>query len=167
MPEPPQPEPLKNPVVSDVIEIIDDNERIIDVVILSTEDQGKIGIQIKNYIPREPVETLVEEVIPVSAVDEKPKFMGGDENEFTKWVLKNMTYPEEAMKNGIQGRVICSFVVDAKGNVTNVKILRGVDSSLDKEAIRAISKSPRWTPGEQRGKPVRVSYTFPVIFQLR
>jgi len=100
-------------------------------------------------------------------VEEKPKFMGGDENEFTKWVYRNMRIPEIAKENNIQGRVICSFVVAADGKVVDVKVLRGVDPSLDVEAFRVISMSPKWTPGKQGGKPVRVKYTFPVIFQLR
>ena len=164
---PPPPEMPKIPVVSDVIEIVDDNEKIKDDLILSTEDNKNLAVQVMDYVPKQVVEETVEEDIPVAVVEEKPKFMGGDENEFTKWVFKNMTYPEIAKENNIQGRVILSFVVGPDGRVVDVKVLRGVDPSLDKEAVRVVSMSPRWTPGKQRNKPVRVKYTFPVIFQLR
>ncbi len=163
---PPPPEIPKIPVVSDVIQIVEDDVSVNDNIILSTEDDKNIGVQVMDYVQQQEDE-LEEEDIPLAVVEEKPKFMGGDENEFSKWVSKNMTYPEVAKENGIQGRVICSFVVTAEGKVADVKILRGVDASLDKEAIRVISMSPRWTPGKQRTKAVRVKYTFPVIFQLR
>ncbi len=163
---PPPPEIPKIPVVSDVIQIVEDDVSVNDNIILSTEDDKNIGVQVMDYVQQQEDE-LEEEDIPLAVVEEKPKFMGGDENEFSKWVAKNMTYPEMAKENGIQGRVICSFVVTAEGKVADVKILRGVDPSLDKEAIRVISMSPRWTPGKQRTKAVRVKYTFPVIFQLR
>ncbi len=163
---PPPPEIPKIPVVSDAIQIVDDDVSVNDEIIFSDEDDKNVGVQVMDYVQAEE-EEMVEEDIPLAVVEEKPKFMGGDENEFSKWVAKNMTYPEMAKENGIQGRVICSFVVTAEGKVADVKILRGVDPSLDKEAIRVISMSPRWTPGKQRTKAVRVKYTFPVIFQLR
>ncbi|MCL2098359.1 MAG: energy transducer TonB [Bacteroidales bacterium] len=164
-PELPQPEPLKAPIFSEVIEIVEDNTQIKNDLIFSGEDIKNLGVDIKEYKPQ--VEDDIDEIIPVAVVEEKPKFMGGDENEFTKWVFKNMVYPDIAMENNIQGRVILSFVVGADGRVVDVKVLRGVDPSLDKEAVRVISMSPKWTPGENRGKPARVKYTFPVIFQLR
>ena len=79
----------------------------------------------------------------------------------------NLVYPEIAKENGVQGRVTLQFTVNVDGSVTNVKVLRGVDSSLDKEAVRVVSNSPKWTPGKQRDRAVKVTYTFPVIFQLR
>ena len=93
--------------------------------------------------------------------------MGGDENTFTKWVASNLVYPPEAKAKGIQGRVIVQFIIDKKGKLNNVKVLRGVAQILDEEAVRVISKSPDWTPGEDKGKKVDVVYQFPVIFQLR
>jgi len=166
IPDLPQPQVIP-PMITEEFYIVDDNVDVISVVV-PTENIPKEGYATYTY--RQPTnidEPIIDDVLPVVAVEEKPKFMGGDENEFTRWVFRNMTYPEDAKRNGIQGRVICSFVVDTQGNIIDVKILRGVDPLLDKEAIRAISKSPKWTPGKNRGKPVRVSYTFPVIFQLR
>ena len=78
-----------------------------------------------------------------------------------------IVYPEIAKENGVQGRVTLQFTVNADGSVSNVKVLRGIDSSLDKEAVRVVSSSPNWTPGRQRDRAVKVTYTFPVVFQLR
>ena len=104
--------------------------------------------------------------VPFTVVDVKPKFQGGDEATFTNWMATQLKYPEEAKKDGIQGRVIVQFIVSEKGKVENVKIVRGVHDLLDKEAYRVISQSPDWEPGKHEGKPVIVRYTFPVIFQL-
>lgn len=105
-------------------------------------------------------------IVPVTVVDVKPKFQGGDENLFTKWVASQLVYPELAVKDSIQGRVILQFVVSEKGKVEDVKVVKGVYNLLDKEAHRVISQSPDWEPGLQDGKPVKVRYTFPVIFIL-
>ena len=93
--------------------------------------------------------------------------MGGDANTFSQWVNKRLVYPEIAKENGVQGRVVLQFTVNPDGSVTGVKVLRGVDASLDKEAVRVVSQSPKWEPGRQRDRAVKVTYTFPVIFQLR
>ena len=108
-----------------------------------------------------------EEAIPVQLVEEKPSFMGGDANYFSKWVNENLVYPEIAKENGVQGRVTLQFTIRKDGTITNVKVLRGVEPSLDKEAVRVVSMSPKWKPGIQDDHPVSVTYTFPVIFQLR
>lgn len=110
---------------------------------------------------------IKEEEVPFAGLDEKPSFRGGDANEFSKWVNSQLIYPKTAKKNGVQGRVTLQFTIETSGRVTNVEVIRGVDESLDKEAVRVVSKSPRWKPGYLDGKPVRVTYTFPVIFQLR
>ena len=99
--------------------------------------------------------------------DERPLFKGGDANMFSMWVNSPLVYPEKAKENGIQGRVILQFTIKADGRVTDVKVLRGIDKYLDKEAVRVVSSSPKWTPGKSAGKPVDVTMTFPVIFQLR
>jgi TonB family protein len=108
-----------------------------------------------------------EEPIPFQLVEVKPTFMGGDANKFSTWVNQRLVYPEIAKENGVQGRVTLQFTVGKDGSLYNIKVLRGVDPSLDKEAVRVASLSPKWTPGMQRGEPVPVTYTFPVIFQLR
>lgn len=105
--------------------------------------------------------------VPFAAVEEKPAFEGGDANDFSKWVAKNIEYPEAAKESETQGRVILSFDVNEEGAVENVVVLKGVDEALDAEAVRVVSSSPAWTPGKQNGNAVKVNYTFPVNFTLR
>ena len=165
---PPPPEVPKIPVLSDQIDIVDDDIKLDDDLFQNLEDDANTGIEIMDYREAEVIEEEVEEeAIPFQFVEVKPKFNGGDPTEFTKWVNKNLVYPEIAKENGVQGRVTLQFTVNPDGSVSNVKVLRGVDESLDKEAVRVVSKSPKWTPGKQRDRAVKVTYTFPVIFQLR
>ena len=99
-------------------------------------------------------------------VENMPKFQGQDKDYFRKYIEQNLTYPKEAAKNGIQGRVFVNFIVNNKGKVEQVKVIRGVSEVLDKEALRVVKSSPDWTPGTQRGKAVNVNFTFPIVFQL-
>ena len=165
---PPSPEAApKIPILSDQIDIVDDNIKVDDSMFQNIEDSNE-GFEIMDYIESAPEEeTIEEEAIPFQLVEEKPSFNGGDANEFSKWVNSRLVYPEIAKENGVQGRVTLQFTVNADGSVSNVKVLRGVDSSLDKEAVRVVSSSPKWKPGKQRDRAVKVTYTFPVIFQLR
>ena len=98
--------------------------------------------------------------------DVKPTFNGGDANEFAKWVYSQLKYPEECMKAGISGRISLSFIVDTDGKVRDVKVLRGAHEKLDAEAMRVLNMSPDWTPGTKDGKPVPVTFTFPVNFEI-
>ena len=165
-PPPPEAAP-KIPILSDQIDIVDDNIKVDDSMFQNIEDSNE-GFEIMDYIESAPEEeTIEEEAIPFQLVEEKPSFNGGDANEFSKWVNSRLVYPEIAKENGVQGRVTLQFTVNADGSVSNVKVLRGVDSSLDKEAVRVVSSSPKWKPGKQRDRAVKVTYTFPVIFQLR
>ncbi len=98
----------------------------------------------------------------------KPQFNGGDANEFAKWVNMNLVYPESAKKAWHTGTVTVSFTINREGEVVDAKILRGTGhADLDNEALRVIQSSPKWTPAMQDGKPVPVTFTFPVIFQQR
>ena len=165
-PPPPEAAP-KIPILSDQIDIVDDNIKVDDSMFQNIEDSNE-GFEIMDYIESAPEEeTIEEEAIPFQLVEEKPSFNGGDANEFSKWVNSRLVYPEIAKENGVQGRVTLQFTVNADGTVSNVKVLRGVDSSLDKEAVRVVSSSPKCKPGKQRDRAVKVTYTFPVIFQLR
>ena len=163
---PPPPEVAKIPVFSDEIDIIDDDVKINDNI-MNLEDEAGLGVEIQDYVEEVKEEVIEEETIPFQLVEEKPKFQGGDANDFTKWVNQRLVYPEVAKENGVQGRVMLQFTVNTDGSVSGVKVLRGVDPSLDKEAVRVVSMSPKWTPGKQRDRKVKVTYTFPVIFQLR
>ena len=163
---PPPPAAPKIPVLSDQIDIVDDEIELEDDLFMNLEDDASLGVEIMDYIEVEE-EEVEEEAIPFQLVEEKPSFQGGDANQFSKWVNQRLVYPEIAKENGVQGRVTLQFTVEKDGTVTKVKVLRGVDPSLDKEAVRVVSMSPKWKPGKQRDRAVPVTYTFPVIFQLR
>lgn len=163
---PPPPEAPKIPVLSDQIDIVNDDIKVEDNF-ASLEDNANLGVEIMDYVEEVKEEAVEEEAIPFQLVEEKPSFQGGDANTFSKWVQSKLVYPEIAKENGVQGRVTLQFTVEKDGSVTNVKVLRGVDSSLDKEAVRVVQSSPKWKPGKQRDRTVKVTYTFPVMFQLR
>lgn len=99
-------------------------------------------------------------------VEEMPQFPG-EQEALMKYLSENVRYPVIAQENGIEGRVICSFVVERDGSITDVQVVRGVDPSLDREAVRVIQSMPKWKPGKQRGKPVRVRFTLPIVFRLQ
>ena len=163
---PPPPAAPKIPVLSDQIDIVDDEIELEDDMFMNLEDNASLGVEIMDYVEVQE-EVVEEEAIPFQLVEEKPSFQGGDANHFSKWVNSRLVYPEIAKENGVQGRVTLQFTVEKDGSVTKVKVLRGVDPSLDKEAVRVVSMSPKWKPGKQRDRAVPVTYTFPVIFQLR
>jgi len=98
-------------------------------------------------------------------VEDMPEFPGGD-LALRKFIAQNIQYPEICKENGISGRVFVKFVVDEKGGVRDVKVIRGVDPALDAEAVRVVKGLPKYNPGKQRGKPVRVSFTIPITFKL-
>jgi len=172
-PPPPPPPPAEAqaqvkyvaPVVVDSVKAEDKTElATIDDVKETVTDEAVVEVveEVKEEVQEEVKE---EEVFLV--VEEMPSFGTGDANEFRTYVSANMKYPEVAAENGIQGRVFVQFVVEPDGSITNVRVIRGVDPSLDKEAIRVVQSSPKWNPGKQRGKPVRVSFTFPITFVLQ
>ena len=99
-------------------------------------------------------------------VEEMPDFPGGD-TALRQFIANSVDYPKIAVEKGIQGKVYVTFVVTKDGSVANATIARGVDPSLDKEALRVVNSLPKWKPGKQRGKPVNVSYTVPINFQLQ
>ena len=166
-PPPPPTAAPKIPILSDQIDIVDDEIQVDDNLFMNLEDDASMGVEIMDYVETVEEEVVEEEAIPFQFVEEKPSFMGGDANAFSKWVNERLVYPEIAKENGVSGRVTLQFTVNTDGTVSNIKVLRGVDPSLDKEAVRVVSMSPKWTPGKQRDREVKVTYTFPVIFQLR
>ena len=103
---------------------------------------------------------------PFFLVEVMPTFRGGDVNKFCEWVKRRTNYPQAAIDAKIQGTVFITFIVEKDGSVSNVAILKGVHPLLDNEAVKAISESPRWSPGLQRGQPVRVRYQIPLNFSL-
>ena len=163
---PPPPEMAKIPILSETIDIVDDDIKVNDNIV-NLEDDASLGVEIQDYVEEVKEEVVEEETIPFQLVEEKPKFQGGDAKTFSAWVSQHLEYPEIAKENGVSGRVVVEFTVMPDGKVANVKLLRGVDPSIDKEAIRVVQSSPKWTPGRQRDRAVKVTYQFPVIFTLR
>lgn len=165
---PPPPAAPKTPVLSDDIDIVDDNIEVDTDLFISLEDDADMGVPIMDYVAEVYEETIEEEPIPIMVVEEKPLFNGEDaRTAFPIWVGKNLVYPDVARENGITGRVYISFTVMPDGTLKNIKVIRGLDPACDKEAIRVVSSSPKWTPGRQRDRAVPVNYQFPVHFQLR
>lgn len=163
-PTPPPPPPPPAPEAPEIIQVVETKvETRIDINM--EDDQSKA--QIQTYTPPPPpkqVEEEEEEIFVV--VENQPEFPGG-QAAMMKFLSENIKYPVIAQENGIQGRVICNFVVERDGSITDVQVVRGVDPSLDKEAVRVIQSMPKWKPGMQRGKPVRVRFTLPVVFRLQ
>lgn len=156
---PPPPEP---PKVTEVLNIVEDDVEIDDELeIEDTEADQDTEVEIVEVMEEEEEEEAKVFII----VENMPEFPGG-QNGLRKKIAKSVQYPEIAKENGIQGKVFVQFVVNQKGKVEQVKVVRGVDPSLDKEAIRVIKSLPQWKPGSQRGKPVKVSFTVPIHFQL-
>ena len=161
-PEPPK--AIAIPQISEILEIVDDDLPTTDII---SFDDTQVDVPVYDYRV-EPEDTPVEEEdIPFVLVEKKPRFQGGDANDFSRWIAQHLSYPEIARENGVQGRVMLEFTVMKDGSIGNLKVLRGVDPSLDKEALRVVSTSPKWEPGRQRDRAVNVTYQFPVIFQLR
>ena len=141
-----------------------------DVAISSvTFDQGsEEGQQVlkQNEVVVEKVEQKEEETKVFEVVEQMPQFPGGDAA-LMQYLSSHIKYPVVAEENGIQGRVVCTFVVERNGSITDVRVVKSVDPSLDKEAVRVIKSMPHRIPGKQNGSAVRVKYTVPVTFRLQ
>ncbi|MBP6610841.1 MAG: energy transducer TonB [Paludibacter sp.] len=159
---PPPPPPA--PDVVEVINVVEDDV-IVESVEITTEDNKNAEVVIAAPVAVAQVQEEEDNVV-FQVVETMPGFPGGDQALF-KFLGENVKYPVIAQENGIQGRVICQFVVNRDGSIVDVEVVRPVDPSLDKEAIRVIKSMPKWSPGKQRGKPVRVKYTLPVNFKLQ
>ena len=165
-PEPNTPPPAEAPKVAETLEIVDDNSDVEESTDILTEDnlptQAKTNV---TYVPVQVVETEPEEQTIFEVVEQMPEFPGGTAA-LMQYLNKNIKYPVIAQEQGTQGRVIVQFVVNKDGSIVDAQVVRSVDPYLDKEAIRVINTMPKWTPGKQRGKPVRVKFTVPVAFRL-
>ena len=158
---PPPPPPAVQEV--EVLNVVEDNVETESIEVNTEDDKEEVVIAAPVEAP---VEEEEEEVVFV-VVESMPEFPGGQQALF-KYLSENVKYPVIAQENGIQGRVICQFVVNKDGSIVDVEVVRsGGDPSLDKEAIRVIKSMPKWKPGKQRGKAVRVKYTVPVNFKLQ
>lgn len=161
--KPPPPPPP--PKLTEVLNIVDDDTEINDEMeLIDSEANEDTEFEIRDVV--EVVEEEPEEDNEVFLiVEEMPSFPGGNEK-IAEYLSKNIKYPVIAQENGIQGRVFVNFIINQKGEVTNVKVARPFDPNLDKEAVRVVENMPKWNPGKQRGKAVKVSYNLPINFVL-
>ncbi|RRD62483.1 energy transducer TonB [Tannerella forsythia] len=163
-PPPPPPPPVEQ--VTEVLNVVEDDVEVADNDLLSSED-NQAEAQTQTYVPPavkvEEEEESSQQIFMV--VEEMPEFPGG-QAALMSFIAKSIKYPVVAQENGIQGRVTCSFVVNKDGSIVDAEVVRGIDPSLDKEALRVINTMPKWKPGKQRGKPVRVKFTVPINFRL-
>nr|WP_321000115.1 energy transducer TonB [Bacteroides intestinalis] len=160
----PPPPPQVTPI-NDVLTIIDDDDTAEETNFASSEETGE-DVVIKHIPVAVDEEVVVEDDIFV-IVEENPQFPDGGTAGLLQYLGKNIKYPTIPQENGTQGRVTVQFVVNKDGSIVDVKVIRGVDPYLDKEAVRVISTMPKWIPGKQRGVPVRCKFTVPVTFKLQ
>jgi len=161
----PPPPPPPAPKIREIeIEEVKNDHKVDDANIQSQETSTKDVVE--NIVIQQEEEAAKEEEV-FFIVEDMPSFNGGDVNNFRTWVQTSLKYPEIAAENGISGRVFVQFAVNAKGDVVDAKVVRSADPALDKEAIRVIMSSPKWVPGKQRGKSVKVQYTLPIVFVLQ
>ncbi len=161
--KPPPPPPP--PKAADILNIVDDDVELDDELeIMDTEMDESVEVDFTNIDYDYGEERDEGEVFMI--VEEMPEFPGGTAA-LQKYLAESVKYPVIAQENGIQGRIYVQFVINSKGEVTNATVLRGVDPSLDREALRVVQSMPNWKPGKQRNRPVRVSYTVPINFVLQ
>jgi len=159
--EPPKPEIIISP---DVLVMVDDKKEVDPLKIAPSEilpnEPQPVYVSPVAAKPEEPAEDIYV------SVEIMPVFPGG-ENALLKWLSENVKYPVVAAENGVEGLVACSFVINTDGSICDVQVIRSKDPLLDKEAVRVLELMPKWNPGIQQGKYVRVKYTVPVRFRLK
>ena len=165
-PEQLPPPPQEAPSIAETLTIVDDDTEVEETEIASTEETGE-AMEIKYVAPTVEEEEDPEEQTIFEVVEQMPEYPNGGMAGLMQFLSKNIKYPTIAQENGTQGRVTVQFVVNKDGSIVDAKVLRGVDPYLDKEALRVVNSMPKWKPGMQRGKPVRVKYTVPVMFRLQ
>ena len=158
------PPPPQAVTQAEVLNIVEDDAEIEETTIVSAEDQAEF-VEIQDDVPIVVEEPEKEEEI-FQVVENQPEFPGGM-GELMKYLQKNIKYPPVCQDQGIQGRVVVQFVVNSDGSIVDPVVIKSVNPHLDKEALRVVSTMPKWKPGEQRGKKVRVRFTLPVSFRLQ
>jgi len=159
---PPPPPPPQQ--VTTVLEIVDNKTEV--ETNLSIDAEADENTQVETYVaPTQVEETETQETEIFTVVEDQPGYPGGDEARI-KYLAENIKYPQMARESQIQGTVYVTFVVEKDGRVRDVRVLRGIGGGCDEEAIRVIQNMPRWNPGKQRGKPVRVQFNMPIKFTL-
>ena len=159
------PPPPEAPKVEEVLQIVENDAKVEETCHSRLLKKQVQAVEVK-YVPVEVEEEEPEEQQIFQVVEEMPEFPGGMA-ECLKFLGKNIKYPTISQENGVQGKVIVQFVVNKDGSIVDPVVVRSVDPYLDKEALRVIKTMPKWKPGKQRGKAVRVKYTVPVTFKLQ
>lgn len=167
-----RPEEIPPPVVPppvvvtpEILNVVED-DIVVETEIMSSEDAANAA-QVETYTPPAVVEEEEEDPNQIFTIVEKSAEFPGGPAAMYAFINKTMRYPQVAAENGIKGRVVCDFVVNVDGKIVDAKIVKSIDPLLDKEALRVISQMPAWSPGEQRGKPVRSRFTLPITFKLQ
>ena len=165
---PPAPVKTQAVMISDIIEIVKNDTKIQeDLTIFDLDITDDIAVDVGKYGGTYTGEGEVgDEDVPVVISEDMPSFQGGDQNTFSRWVQSTMKYPPIALDNNVEGKVRVSFVVERDGSVSSAKVTKGVDRELDKAAIDKIMSSPKWSPGKNRGKAVRVLINMTVSFVI-
>lgn len=163
--EPPPPPPPEVPEVTTVLEVVADDKEITNELVVNAEvtDDTK-NIEITPVVIEEEEDETETQIFTV--VENDPEFPGGMEALY-KYLAQNIKYPQLARDNGITGKVYVTFVVEKDGSIANPKVLRDIGGGCGQEAIRVVKSMPKWTPGKQRGKAVRVQFNLPVNFSLK
>lgn len=152
------------PPTTTIINIVEDDVEIEDEITIDAEANATTEIQ--EYVPVKHEEEEIVEAEIFQIVEAMPDFPGGDAARMS-FLRDNIKYPQIARESGIQGTVYVTFVVEKDGRVTDIRVLRGIGGGCDEEAVRVIKAMPRWQPGKQRGKPVRVQFNMPIKFTLQ
>lgn len=164
---PPAPMKTQAVAISEILNVVKNDAKIEQTInILDLDVTQDLAVDVGKYGGTYTGEAEVQEDEPVIIAEEMPTFQGGDQNSFAKWCAKHIVYPPVAVDNGSQGKVTVQFVVERDGSISRVTVLRGVDKYLDEEAIRVVKSGPKWKPGMNRGKPVRVYIQVPINFVL-
>ena len=152
-------------VMSDILKIVEDDAKIVNELDFFAEPDENMVVQPIDY-GGSAEGVLADEDVPFQSVEQMPKFRGGDFGDYSKYIQSKIVYPTMAAEAGITGRVLFSLVVEKDGSVTIEEVLQSPDRLLTEAAEKAIKKAPKFEPGKQRGVPVRVAFTLPVVFKL-
>ncbi len=168
-PPPPPPPAMEQQIKYTAPVVVDTVKQVVDLATVDEATSSTTNEPVPDQIEvQKETDNVVQQEEPVFfVVEESATFEGGDLESFRNWVQKHIVYPEIAVENGITGKAIVQFCVNHAGDVTDVKVLRGVDPALDEEAVRVLKLSPKWSPGKQGGKAVKQLFTMPITFVLQ
>ena len=163
-PEPEAPQEVVEVALPEEFKVVDDNKEVAKISIVSADQDRELP---PPPVIVQPVQTVEEPEDQIFEIVENPAVPPtGDIPSLLKWIASHIEYPQSALDNGVQGKVVLRFVVEKDGSIGDILVARKVDPALDKEAVRVLKSMPKWTPGKQRGKPVRSYFTLPISFTI-